>query len=225
MSKETQRKKVSVQQTIATFILFIAYATLMDFLHYKFLDWHPEILGYHYHEKCLILPTLILFLFSSRVFIIKSLFFKKLNRAANIAIWIVLAALFVFYSWCAFDSAYLTEDGVKTHHAEFSSEAFASAKIGIKKTRSNSDQYIEIGLIREKYSLTFNTFQTDYTIADFYNTCNGKLFLDGIKEIPVEIEIFGAENLNGYLDGNRLITKSAASRLRNFFSERFDGSE
>ena len=53
-----------------------------------------------------------------------------------------------------------------------------------------------------------------------HTTYNGKLFLDGIETMPVEIEVFGAENLNGYLDGNRLIAPSAASRLRSFFRDK-----
>ena len=172
LKNRTQCKQNNILVTISFFIPLIAYATLMDYLHYKFLEWHPERLGYYYHENCLIPCCLILFFFSARVFVVKSLFFKKLNRAANCMIWIFLVFLFVFYSFCAFDSAYLTENGVKSS-SNFSEKSFASAKIGITKAGVRSyAQYIQIYMIREKAPFTFNTFQNDYTIADFYDTYN-----------------------------------------------------
>ena len=213
-------KKISFLQIIALFIPIIVYSTLMDYLHYEFLIWHPEILGYYYNENCLILPSLILFFFSIRFFIFKSLFFKTLKLAVNIIIWIILAILFFFLSWATFNSSYLTETGIKSY-SNFSQESFASAKVGITKTQTktggNYDQYLEVSIIREKTPFKFNTFQNDYTIADFYNTYKGNLFFDGNKEIPVKIEIFGKENLESYLHGNRLLTNNAAGRLRKLF--------
>lgn len=44
---------------------------------------------------------------------------------------------------------------------------------------------------------------------------NGKLFFDNTDEV-VEIEKFGLENVEKYLDGNRLITQNAARKLREF---------
>ncbi len=216
-------KKINFFQAIAIFIPVIVYATLMDYFHYEFLNWHPEILGYYYQEKCLILPSLILYFLSIKIIIFKSLFFKKFRIAVNIAILAILAFLIFFFSWLAFDSDYLTKNGIKSY-SDFSVESFASAKIGITKSKTktgaNYQQYLQIYVIREKAPFTFNTFQNDYTIADFYNTYNGKIFFDGIKEMPVEIEIFGKENLNSYIEHNRLITPEAKARLKNLFENK-----
>ena len=161
-----------------------------------------------------------MFFVSIRLFVLKSLLFKKLHIALNIAIFALLAFLFFSFSASAFDSAHLTKDGVKTYFAEYDAGAIAAAKIGIKKsgggkTGGGYEQYIELGLIREKFTVKFNTFQNDYTIADFYGQYNGKLFFDNTDEV-VEVEKFGLENVEKYLDGNRLITQNAARKLREF---------
>lgn len=200
---------------IAVFAVMIAYSTLMDYLHYDFLSRHKEILGYYYNQNYLVLPAMILFFVCIRFFALKSLFFKKLHIAANIAIFAVLALLFATFSASAFDSAYLTEDGVKDKHADYKSESIASAKIGIQRQRKSYCQYIELLMVREKFSFRFNTFQSDYTIADFYNRYNGSLFLDN-TDVPVEIEVFGMEYAEDYLSGNRLLSKQAKKRLRSF---------
>ena len=220
MEKSKTKLKVGVLNIIAVFAVMIAYSIIMDYLHYAFLEHHKEILGYYYNSNYLILPALILFFVSIRLFVFKSLLFKKLHIAANIAIFTLLAFLFFSFSASAFDSAHLTKDGVKTYFAEYDAGSIAAAKIGIRKsggskTGGGYEQYIELGLIREKFTVRFNTFQNDYTIADFYGQYNGKLFFDNTDEI-VEIEKFGLENVEKYLDGNRLITQNAARKLREF---------
>lgn len=216
--ENTPKRKIGALGIIAVFAVMIAYSTLMDYLHYAFLEHHKEILGYYYDQNILILPAFILFFVSVRLFVLKSLFFKKLHIAANIAVFAVLALIFTTFSASAFDSAQLTENGVRTSYAEFSTDAIASAKIGIRRSYKSYEQYIELGMIREKSTFRFNTFQNNYTIADFYDRYNGKLFFDGTDK-PVEIEVFGLEYAENYLSGTRLVSHKAAVRLWNFCKE------
>jgi len=214
MENEEQKTK-RVGGIVATFAVVIAYATLMDYLHYDFLARHSEILGYYYADGYLILPAVILYFVSLRLFVLKSLFFKKLPIAANSSFFALCALIFFTFSAAAFDSAYLTQDGIKTSRETFSPSSIAGAKIGIKKSHKSYEQYIELSLIREKEPFRFNTFRGDYTIADFYERYDGALFLDG-TQTPVQIETFGLEHIGEYLDGNRLITHKAARKLREF---------
>ena len=213
--ENTPKRKIGVLGIVAIFAVMIAYSTIMDYLHYAFLERHKEILGYYYNQNYLILPSMILFFVCIRVFVQKSLFFKKLHIAANIAIFAVLALVFLTFSAEAFDSAQLTENGVRTSYAEYGADAIASAKIGIQRQRKSYCQYIELDMIREKFSFRFNTFQNDYTIADFFERYNGKLFFDNTDE-RVKIEVFGLELAESYLSGNRLVSHNAAKRLRSF---------
>lgn len=221
--ENTEKRNIGALNIIAVFAVMIAYSTLMDYLHYTVLEHHKEILGYYYDQNYLVLPSMILFFVCIRLFVLKSLFFKKLHIAANIAVFAVLALLFATFSAEAFDSAQLTENGVRTSYAEFSTDAIASAKIGIKKTGGSKtgggyEQYIELLMVREKITFRFNTFQNNYTIADFYDRYNGKLFFDGTDK-PVEIEVFGLEYAENYLSGTRLVSHKAAARLWNFCKE------
>ena len=218
--ENTPKRKIGALGILAIFAVMIAYSTIMDYLHYAFLERHKEILGYYYDQNILILPSMILFFVCIRLFVQKSLFFKKLHIAANIAIFAVLALVFLTFSAEAFDSAQLTENGVTTKYAEYGADAIASAKIGIKKTGGSKtgggyEQYIELLMVREKITFRFNTFQNNYTIADFYDRYNGNLFFDGTDK-PVEIEVFGLEHTESYLSGNRLVSHNAAKRLRSF---------
>lgn len=216
--ENTEKRNIGALGIIAVFAVMIAYSTLMDYLHYAFLERHKEILGYYYDQNILILPAFILFFVSVRLFVLKSLFFKKLHIAANIAIFAVLALVFLTFSAEAFASAKLTENGVKTKYAEYGADCIAEAKIGIRRSYKSYEQYIELGMIREKSTFRFNTFQNNYTIADFYDRYNGKLFFDGTDK-PVEIEVFGLEYAENYLSGTRLVSHKAAARLWNFCKE------
>lgn len=216
--ENTPKRKIGALNIIAIFAVMIAYSTLMDYLHYAFLERHKEILGYYYDQNILILPAFILFFVSVRLFVLKSLFFKKLHIAANIAIFAVLALVFLTFSAEAFDSAQLTENGVTTKYSEYGADCIAEAKIGIRRSYKSYEQYIELGMIREKSTFRFNTFQNNYTIADFYDRYNGKLFFDGTDK-PVEIEVFGLEYAENYLSGTRLVSHKAAARLWNFCKE------
>lgn len=216
--ENTEKRNIGALGIIAVFAVMIAYSTLMDYLHYAFLERHKEILGYYYDQNILILPTFILFFVSVRLFVLKSLFFKKLHIAANIAIFAVLALVFLTFSAEAFDSAQLTENGVTTKYSEYGADCIAEAKIGIRRSYKSYEQYIELGMIREKSTFRFNTFQNNYTIADFYDRYNGKLFFDGTDK-PVEIEVFGLEYAENYLSGTRLVSHKAAARLWNFCKE------
>ena len=213
--ENTPKRKIGALGILAIFAVMIAYSTIMDYLHYAFLERHKEILGYYYDQNILILPSMILFFVCIRLFVQKSLFFKKLHIAANIAIFAFLALIFTTFSASAFASAQLTENGVRTSYAEFSTDAIASAKIGIQRQHKSYCQYIELLMVREKITFRFNTFQNDYTIADFFERYNGKLFFDGTDK-PVEIEVFGLEHTESYLSGNRLVSHNAAKRLRSF---------
>ena len=218
--ENTPKRKVGALNIIAIFAVMISYSVIMDYLHYAYLERHKEILGYYYNQNYLVLPALILFFVCIRVFALKSLFFKKLRIAANIAIFAFLALIFATFSASAFDSAQLTENGVRTSYAEYGADAIASAKIGIKKTGGSKtgggyEQYIELLMVREKFSFRFNTFQNNFTIADFFERYDGKLFFDSTDEI-VEIEVFGLEHTESYLSGNRLVSHNAAKRLRSF---------
>lgn len=221
--ENTEKRNIGTLGIIAVFVVMIAYSTLMDYLHYAFLERHKEILGYYYDQNILILPAFILFFVSVRLFVLKSLFFKKIPIAANIAIFAVFALVFVTFSAEAFASAKLTENGVMTKYSEYGADCIAEAKIGIKKTGGSKtgggyEQYIELLMVREKITFRFNTFQNNYTIADFYDRYNGKLFFDGTDK-PVEIEVFGLEYAENYLSGTRLVSHKAAARLWNFCKE------
>ena len=216
--ENTPKRKIGALNILAIFATMIAYSTIMDYLHYAFLLRHKEILGYYYNQNILILPSMILFFVSVRLFVLKSLFFKKLHIAVNIAIFAFLALIFATFSASAFDSAQLTENGVKTKYAEYGADCIAVAKIGIKKTGGSKtgggyEQYIELLMIREKITFRFNTFQNNYTIADFYDRYNGTLFFDNTDE-RVKIEVSGMEHTESYLSGNRLVSHNAAKRLR-----------
>ena len=202
--ENTPKRKIGALGILAIFAVMIAYSTIMDYLHYAFLERHKEILGYYYDQNILILPSMILFFVCIRLFVQKSLFFKKLHIAANIAIFAFLALIFTTFSASAFASAQLTENGVRTKYAEYGADAIASAKIGIKKTGGSKtgggyEQYIELLMVREKITFRYN----------------GKLFFDGTDK-PVEIEVFGLEHTESYLSGNRLVSHNAAKRLRSF---------
>jgi len=216
--ENTPKRKIGALGIIAVFAVMIAYSMLMDYLHYAFLEHHKEILGYYYDQNILILPAFILFFVSVRLFVLKSLFFKKIPIAANIAIFAVLALVFLTFSAEAFASAKLTENGVTTKYSEYGADCIAEAKIGIRRSYKSYEQYIELGMIREKITFRFNTFQNNYTIADFYDRYNGKLFFDGTDK-PVEIEVFGLEYAENYLSGTRLVSHKAAARLWNFCKE------
>ena len=218
--ENTPKRKVGALGILAIFAVMISYSVIMDYLHYAYLERHKEILGYYYNQNYLVLPALILFFVCIRVFVQKSLFFKKLRIAANIAIFAFLALIFATFSASAFRSAHLTENGVRTAYAEYSADSIAKAKIGIKKTGGSKtgggyEQYIELLMVREKFSFRFNTFQNNFTIADFFERYDGKLFFDSTDEI-VEIEVFGLEHTESYLSGNRLVSHNAAKRLRSF---------
>lgn len=217
--ENTEKRNIGALGIIAVFAVMIAYSTLMDYLHYAFFERHKEILGYYYDQNILILPAFILFFVSVRLFVLKSLFFKKIPIAANIAIFAVFALVFVTFSASALlDSAKLTKDGVTTKYSEYGADCIAEAKIGIRRSYKSYEQYIELGMIREKSTFRFNTFQNNYTIADFYDRYNGKLFFDGTDK-PVEIEVFGLEYAENYLSGTRLVSHKVAARLWNFCKE------
>ena len=96
MEKAKIKIKVGVLNIIAVFAVLIAYSMIMDYLHYAFLEHHKEILVYYYDSNYLILPALILFFVCIRIFVLKSLLFKKLHIALNIGIFALLAFLFFF---------------------------------------------------------------------------------------------------------------------------------
>lgn len=109
MENEEQKTK-RVGGIVATFAVVIAYATLMDYLHYDFLARHPKILGYYYADGYLILPAVILYFVSLRLFVLKSLFFKKLPTATNSSIFALCALIFFTFSAAITPSRTFTSD-------------------------------------------------------------------------------------------------------------------